>query len=254
MIELKSPRQIAIMHQAGQLLAGVMDTIEAAIAVGVTTQAIDKIARDEIKKLGGIASFMGYNGFPASLCASVNEQVVHGIPGGRKLENGDIIGIDIGMIHQGYHADMARTFGVGTISPQDQRLIEVTRASFWAGFHACRVGNRIGDIGAAVQGVAEEAGYGVVRELTGHGIGTHLHEEPEVPNFGKAGHGARIEPGLVIAVEPMINQGTWKVDFLADGWTTRVADGSKSAHYENTIAVTKDGPVALTLTRGEVAM
>lgn len=247
MIEAKSQAEIAIMYESGRRLSGVMKLLYEAVRPGVSTLELDRIAENEIRKLGGVPSFKGLYGFPASICASINEVIVHGIPGKKtKLKEGDIIGIDIGMCYNGFHSDMARTFAVGTISDEDQRLIDVTRESFWNGLKFAKIGNRIGDIGHEVQRTAESAGFSVVREMVGHGVGKKLHEEPEVPNFGKKGHGPRLIDGMVIAIEPMINAGVKEGKTLADGWTFVTADGAKSAHYENTIAITQEGPVALT--------
>lgn len=246
MITIKSKDEIALMAESGHLLSQVMGILHSTVDIGITTSELDRLAESEIKKRKGIASFKNYNGFPASICASVNEQVVHGFPSKRKLMDGDIIGIDLGMIFKGWHSDMARTFGVGNISPENQRLIEVTEQSFWNGIAMAIPGNRIGDIGHEVQRTAEAAGFSVVRALVGHGIGRSLHEAPEVPNFGKAGHGPRLTEGMTLAVEPMINAGTKEVYTLDDDWTVVTKDGKFSAHYENTIAVTDNGPKLLT--------
>ncbi len=246
MIHLKSSSEIAAMKTSGEMLSKVMETIYKNIRVGVTTKELDQIAYNAIKGMNAKPSFLNYHGFPGTICASVNEEVVHGFPSSRKLEEGDIIGIDMGLIFKGYHSDMARTFAIGEISKEKAKLIEVTRQCFWNGLKFAKIGNRIGDIGCEIQRTAEENGYGVVRELCGHGIGKNLHEEPEVPNFGKAGHGIRISEGLVIAIEPMINLGTKNVKTLKDGWTVVTADNKPSCHYENTIAITENGPIPLT--------
>jgi len=213
----------------------------------VTTKELDAIAEDYIRSRGGAPSFKGYGGFPGSICASVNEEVVHGIPSDRKLQEGDIIGIDCGVLLDGWQGDSAATFAVGKISADAQNLIDITRQSFYEGLKMCHPGMRLGDIGHAVQSYAESHGCGVVRDLCGHGIGREMHEDPEVPNFGKPGHGLRLVKGLVIAVEPMINLGTWRVRTLNDGWTCVTADGSLSGHYEHTIAITDGEPELLTL-------
>lgn len=247
MIEAKSKAEIAIMHESGRRLSSVMKLLYEAVHPGVTTLELDRIAENEIRKLGGVPSFKGLYGFPASICASINEVIVHGIPSKKlKLREGDIIGIDIGMCYNGFHSDMARTFAVGAISQEDQRLIDVTRESFWNGLKFAKIGNRIGDIGHEVQRTAESAGFSVVREMIGHGVGRKLHEEPEVPNYGKKGHGPRLIDGMVIAIEPMINAGVKEGLTLEDGWTYVTADGAKSAHYENTVAITQEGPIPLT--------
>ena len=247
MIETKSKAEIEIMHESGRRLAKVMKVLKEAVAPGISTKEIDRIAESEIRKLGGVPSFKGLYGFPASICASINDVIVHGIPSKKiKLQEGDIIGIDIGLCYNGFHSDMARTFGVGNISEEDKRLIEVTRNSFWNGFKMAVIGNRVGDIGHEVQRTAEGEGFSVVREMIGHGVGRELHEEPEVPNYGKKGHGPRLVEGMVIAIEPMINAGVKEGLTLDDGWTYVTADGAKSAHYENTVAITADGPIALT--------
>ena len=247
MIQIKSKAEIAIMHESGKRLSKVMEELHKAVRPGISTLELDAIAYETIKKLDGIPSFKGYGGFPGSVCASVNDEVVHGIPSKDViLQEGDIVGLDIGLIYKGFHSDMARTFAVGQISKEDQRLIDVTRQSFWDGLEYAKIGNRLGDISHAIQQTAEAAGYSVVRELCGHGIGRNLHEDPEVPNFGKSGRGPRLVDGLVIAIEPMINQGRKEVYVLDDDWTVVTADGKKSAHYENTVAITENGPMPLT--------
>lgn len=247
MIETKSKAEIAIMHESGRRLSSVMKVLSEAVCPGISTLELDRIAESEIRKLGGVPSFKGLYGFPATICASINDVIVHGIPNKKmKLKEGDIIGIDIGLCYNGYHSDMARTFAVGNISEEDQRLIDVTRESFWNGLKYATLGNRIGDIGHEIQRTAESAGFSVVREMIGHGIGREVHMEPEVPNYGKKGHGPRLIDGMVIAIEPMINAGVKEGITLEDGWTYVTADGAKSAHYENTVAITADGPIPLT--------
>lgn len=248
MITIKSASQIEKMRKSGEITKGALELIEEAIKPGVTTKQLDKIAYDYIKSKGAIPNFLNYNGFPGTICASVNDEVVHGIPNGRQvLKEGDIISIDMGAILDGWHSDAARTFGVGKISDEAQKLIDVTRESFFEGIKYARHGAKLGDISSAIQQYAESFGYGVVRDLVGHGIGTSLHEDPSVPNFGRAGHGVKLAAGMVLAVEPMINEGTWKVEMLDDGWTVVTADGKLSAHYENTIAITKGDCEILTL-------
>ncbi len=247
MITIKTREQIEKMRKAGKLTAEAIEAVHKAIRPGVTTKELDAIAEDYIRSRGGAPSFKGYGGFPGSICASVNEEVVHGIPSDRKLQEGDIIGIDCGVLLDGWQGDSAATFAVGKISADAQNLIDITRQSFYEGLKMCHPGMRLGDIGHAVQSYAESHGCGVVRDLCGHGIGREMHEDPEVPNFGKPGHGLRLVKGLVIAVEPMINLGTWRVRTLNDGWTCVTADGSLSGHYEHTIAITDGEPELLTL-------
>lgn len=245
-IELKSASELRQMRAGGKLLASVFERVSAAVRPGITTKELDQIAYDLITGAGAVPAFLGYHGFTGTLCTSVNDEVVHGIPGERVLEEGDIISVDCGLILNGFVADMANTFPVGRTSPEAQRLIDVTRQSFWAGCEQAREGNRLGDLSAAVQRVIEEAGYSVVRDYSGHGIGRSMHEPPQVPNYGDPGTGLQMKAGLVIAVEPMVNIGTWRTRTLDDEWTVVTADGSLSAHYEHSIAVTPDGPVVLT--------
>jgi methionyl aminopeptidase len=247
-IRRKSPAQIAKMRKAGRVVAEMHECIRAAIRPGVTTAELDAIGREVIERRGAVSNFLGYNGtYPAVICASPNDVVVHGIPGPVRLEEGDIIAVDCGAIVDGWHGDAAFTAGVGAISPEAQRLIEVTEASLLAGIEKMVPGNRIGDIGAAVQRVAEGAGFSVVREYVGHAIGTAMHEEPQVPNHGPAGRGERLKVGHVFAVEPMVNLGGAETEVLDDGWSVVTADGSLSAHFEHSIAITADGPQILTL-------
>ncbi len=247
MILIKSDSEIELMYESGQITAKALELAEKAIKPGMTTGELDSLIDEYIKSRGAKASFKNYNGFPASACISVNEVVVHGIPGGRVLKEGDIVSVDVGSYYKGFHSDAARTFPVGEVSSEAKKLIEVTRQSFFEGIKYAVPGMRIGDIGSHIQSYAESFGYGVVREMVGHGIGRALHEAPDVPNFGREGRGIRLSEGMCIAVEPMINQGTCKIKTLDDGWTTVTADGKLSAHYENTLAITKDGPKILTL-------
>jgi methionyl aminopeptidase len=247
MIVRKSPAEIEIMREAGRVSALALRLAGEAVAVGVTTAELDKIAEDAIRAEGGVPAFKGYHGFPATLCTSFNEQVVHGIPGTRKLRDGDILSIDVGAIIDGYYGDNARTFAVGDVATRTRRLMEVTQQSLEAGISKCRPGMRLYDISAAVQRVAEAAGFSVVREYVGHGIGRQMHEEPQVPNYGPAGKGPTLQPGMVLAIEPMINEGAAAVRQLDDGWTVVTADGKPSAHFEHTIAITEEGPDILTL-------
>ncbi len=246
MITLKSQREIELMRKAGYVTALAHQAIKEAIEPGITTLELDAIAEKVIRDHGGRPAFKNYNGFPASICASVNEQVVHGIPNNRPLKSGDIISVDIGVDLNGYYGDAARTHAVGDVSDEARALIDVTRTSFYEGLKHCEIGKRISDIGHAIQSYTEARGYGVVRDLIGHGVGTALHEDPEVPNYGNPGRGPRIREGLVIAIEPMINIGTYEVITLDDGWTVVTRDKTLSAHYENTVAITKNGPQILT--------
>jgi methionyl aminopeptidase len=244
----KSPEEIAKMRKAGRIVADVRARVAAAVRPGATTADLDAIAERDIRKAGAVPSFLGYRGtFPASICASVNDQVVHGIPGDRVLEEGDLLALDFGAIWQGYHADSAISVFVGEPpSAEAEKLVRVTEDSLEAGISEIREGNRLSDIGHAVQQVVEGAGFSVVREYVGHGIGQSLHEDPQIPNFGPPGRGPVLRPGLVVAVEPMVNMGGWETRVLDDGWTVVTEDGSLSAHFEHTIALTEEGPEVLT--------
>lgn len=247
MIKLKTAREIEEMKKAGALSAKVLRMVGDIIRPGISTLEIDQFAERVIRMHGGIPAFKGYMGFPASVCASVNNQVVHGIPSKEVvLKEGDIISIDTGAIVDGWVGDNAWTYAVGEIDEASQKLLEVTEACMWAGIDAARVGNHLGDIGYAVQSLAESHGYGVVRELTGHGIGRDMHEDPNVFNYGKKGRGVVLESGMVIAIEPMITMGAHKIKTLSDGWTIVTADGKNAAHFEKTIAITESGPIVLT--------
>lgn len=248
-ITIKSESQHESMRKAGALVGETLQLLGGYVKSGITTKELDEIAEEHIRKRGGIPSFLNYEGFPASICTSVNEQIVHGIPNKHvRLKDGDIISIDCGAIIEGFHGDAARTFTVGEVSDEVKKLIAVTRESFFKGMEQAVVGNHICDIARAVQKYAESFGYGVVRDLTGHGIGSDMHEAPEVPNFVdiRMGRGPKLVPGMAIAIEPMINLGTARIKVLPDGWTCITADGKPSAHYENTIFITKDGPEILT--------
>lgn len=235
------------MREAGRISARALRLVGEAVRPGVTTLELDAIAEEAIREAGAAPAFKGYHGFPATLCTSVNSQVVHGIPSkGVVLNEGDILSVDVGALFNGYYGDNAHTFAVGAVSDRTESLLRVTEESLWAGIEQCRVGKRLYDIGAAVQSRAEDAGYGVVREYVGHGIGRAMHEDPNVPNYGTAGTGPRLEAGMVLAIEPMVNAGTHVVDALPDGWTVVTRDGSLSAHFEHTVAVTDDGPLVLT--------
>ncbi len=243
MISIKNPAQLERMRQAGALLHEVMLKLREVIRPGETTAAIDAYAEELIRKAGAAPSFLNYRGYPASICASVDDQVVHGIPNDRSpLREGSILSIDCGLVLEGWQADSAFTVGIGVIAPELQRLIEVTERCFFEGVRQAVSGNRVGDIGHAVQTLAESQGYGVIRDLTGHGIGRSMHEDPSVPNFGEPGRGARLKAGMTLAVEPMISLGSWQVQEMEDGWTIKTLDGSPCAHYEHTIAVTESGP------------
>lgn len=247
MILIKSDSEIEIMYESGQITGGALALAEKSVAPGMTTGELDALIEKYIKSHGARPSFKNYNGFPAAACISVNEVVVHGIPGNRVLKEGDIVSVDVGSYYKGYHSDAARTFAVGKISDEAEKLIEVTKQSFFEGIKFALPGMRIGDIGSHIQAYAESFGFGVVREMVGHGVGRALHEAPDVPNYGREGHGIRLIEGMCIAVEPMITEGSYKIKTLPDGWTTVTADGKLAAHYENTLAITKDGPKLLTL-------
>jgi methionyl aminopeptidase len=247
MISIKSPREIEHMRRAGRITAQARALAGRLVKPGVTTLEIDQAVRKFIKSQGATPSFLNYNGFPGSACISVNDEVIHGIPGSRELKEGDIVSVDVGAFFEGFHGDCAATFPCGQISPEAENLIRVTRQSFFEGIHFARKGQRISDISHAVQQYAEANGCSLVRDYVGHGVGRKLHEAPEVPNFGPAGHGARLLPGMTIAVEPMVNQGTWEVKVLKNGWTVKTLDGALAAHYENTILITDGEPEILTV-------
>lgn len=246
MISLKSPREIECMRRAGRLTAQARALAGSMVRPGVTTHEIDTAVRKFIESHGAKPSFLGYSGFPGSACISINEEVIHGIPGPRKLKEGDIVSVDVGAFLDGFHGDCAATFACGQVSDEAMHLIHVTEQSFWEGIKLARSGNRVYDISHAVQQYVEASGCSVVRDFVGHGVGAKLHEPPEVPNFGPAGHGPRLQPGMTIAVEPMVCAGDWRVKVLRDGWTTVSADGSLTAHYENTILITDGEPEVLT--------
>lgn len=246
MIILKSQREIDIMREAGRMVALTREEVKKHIKPGITTKALDEIAENFIISLGGIPSFKGYNGFPGSVCLSVNEEVVHGIPSNRVLKDGDIVSLDIGVYYKGYHGDSAWTYPVGTISKADEQLLEVTLQSLYEGLKMAKPGNRVSDISAAIEAYVKPYRYGIVEEFTGHGIGKSLHEDPYVPNFGKPGSGALLKPGMTICVEPMVNIGTKRVRILSDNWTTVTADKKNSAHFEHMIAITETGYEILT--------
>ena len=249
LITLKSPREQEAMHRAGRIAAEARALAGSMVRPGVTTKEIDDAVRKFIRGQGAKPSFLGYGGFSGSACISVNQVVIHGIPSRRIIiREGDIVSVDVGAFIDGVHGDCAATYPCGAISDEAQRLIDATRQSFWEGFRFAKEGCRVSDISHAVQVYVEEHGYSVVRDFVGHGVGARLHEAPEVPNFGPAGHGARLQPGMAIAVEPMVCAGDWHVKVLKDGWTTVTEDGSLAAHYENTILITEDGPEITTVT------
>ncbi len=251
-VTIKSEHEIELMRESGKRLAIVHDEIGKMIRPGVSTRELNKKADELIRELGGTPNFLHLYGYPATICASVNEVVVHGIPSKEKiLQEGDIIGIDMGLIYKGYHSDAARTHGVGEISEEDRKLIDVTKQSFFEGIRFARAGRHLYEISEAIQKYAESFGYGVVRDMVGHGIGTKLHEDPEVPNFKPFGRGKGLllRPGMTLAIEPMIAAGTWRIEVLDDEWTTVTADGKKCAHYENTVLITEGEPEILSLYR-----
>lgn len=247
MIVLKTSRELALMKEACRISAGALRVAGEAVKPGVSTAEIDRVAYEYIKSQGAEPNFLNLYGFPATACISVNDEVIHGIPSKKRiLKEGDIVSIDLGAKLHGFNGDNAATFACGKISEEAQRLIDVTRESLYEAIKVALPGNKIGDIGACVQQYCEARGFSVVRQYTGHGVGKELHEDPAVPNFGTPGRGIRLLPGMTIAIEPMINQGTKEIKKLSDGWTVKTADGKLSAHFENTVAVTKDGPVILT--------
>ena len=247
MIVLKTGRELNIMKEACRISAGALQTAGKAVEPGVTTAELDRLAEEYIRSQGGEPNFKNYEGYPATACISINNEVIHGIPRkDRIIREGDIVSIDLGAAKNGYNGDNAATFVAGTCSPEAKRLLDTTRESLYKGIEKAVPGGRIGDIGHAVQAYCEERGYSVVRDFVGHGVGTKLHEDPSVPNFGHEGRGIRLLPGMTLAIEPMINQGTYKVKQLSDGWTVVTEDGKLSAHFEHTVAITSNGPVILT--------
>lgn len=246
MIILKSERELRYMRDAGRIVAGTLEEVKKATRPDVTTQELDKVAEEYIKGAGAIPAFKGYHGFPGNICTSVNEQVVHGIPGLRRLKSGDNVSIDIGAVINGYYGDAAITVPVGEVDAEVAKLIKVTEASLNKGLEQAVAGNKLSDISHAVQVEAEAHGYGVVRDYVGHGIGRNMHEDPQIPNYGPPGRGPRLKPGMTLAIEPMINLGTYGVKTLDDGWTVVTTDGKRSAHFEHTVVVTENGPEILT--------
>ena len=248
MIQLKNPDQIKIMKEAGRITGEALLVARDHVRPGISTYELDRLVREHIEKAGAKPSFLGYGGFPGSACISINDEVIHGIPSKKRfLQEGDVVKIDVGAFYKGFHGDSARTIAVGRVSDEAQKLIDVTRASFFAGIDQLKVGGRLGDVGAAIDGLVVANGFSTVKRYIGHGIGRELHESPDVPNYGTPGRGTRLCAGLVIAIEPMVNIGTETVRELSDGWTVKTADGSLSAHYENTVALTGDGIINLTL-------
>ena len=246
MVILKTKEELQLMRRAGAITAQALHAGGAAVRPGVTTRQVDRVIHDYIVRCGAMPSFLGYGGFPAAACISVNDEVIHGIPGDRVLREGDIVSIDVGAKISGYHGDSAYTFACGKISPEALSLLDATQTALSNGIAQAVVGNRVGDISAAVQGTVEPKGYSVVRDYVGHGVGKDLHEAPEVPNYGAPGHGVRLTAGMVIAIEPMINAGAWTVKVLSNDWTVVTRDHALSAHFEHTVAITQDGPVILT--------
>ena len=251
-VTIKSKHEIQLMREAGKRLEDVHNQLAEFIRPGISTLEIDQFGEKAIRAYGCIPNFLNYNGYPASICVSVNDEVVHGIPNKHRiLQEGDIVSLDAGLIYEGYHSDAARTYGVGKISEEAERLIRVTRESFFKGIKLAVPGNHLFDISEAIQKHVESNGFSIVRDLVGHGIGTHLHEDPQIPNFKEKRKGMKLRPGMTLAIEPMVNEGTFEVEWLDDDWTVVTADGSLAAHYENTIAITEDGYEILTLSDKE---
>ena len=245
-ITVKSPQEMEMMREAGAIVGSVLTLLKRTVEPGISTKELDQVAYKEITRHGAKPTFKGYRGFPASICASVNEQIVHGIPSKRELKEGDIVKLDVGATLGGLIGDAAVSLAVGAVDEEVEALMEATRQSLEVGIEASQAGNRVGDIGAAIQDFGEAKGYGVVREFVGHGVGRFLHEDPQVPNYGQAGKGPLLRPGMCIAIEPMLNMGDWRTRILDDQWTVVTADGKLSAHFEHTIAITEDGPEILT--------
>ena len=249
-ISIKSAREIELMTEAGRLLAIVHEEMKKALKPGMTTKDIDRLGKEVIRSFGCVPSFLNYHGYPASICVSVNDEVVHGIPTDKRiLRDGDIVSLDAGLIYKGYHSDAARTYAIGEVSQKAKDLMRVTEECFFEGIKYAKEGNHLFDISAAIGRYAEARGYGVVRDLCGHGIGSQLHEAPEIPNYEMIRRGPKLRSGMTLAIEPMINIGTWEVEWLDDDWTVVTRDGSLSAHYENTVLITEDEPILLTLSK-----
>jgi methionyl aminopeptidase len=245
-VKIKSVKQIERMREVGKIVAYTHEVLRAAIKPGITTEELDRIAENEIRKHNAVPAFKGYGGFPGSICASVNEQVVHGIPGPYVLKDGDIISIDIGAYKDNFFGDAAKTHGVGVVSENAQKLMDVTKKSFYEGLKYCKEGYRLSDVSYAIQQLVESEGFSIVRDYVGHGIGTELHEYPQIPNYGEPGRGLRLVKGMVLAIEPMVNAGLYNVKTLSDQWTVVTVDGKNSAHYEHTVAITDEEPMLLT--------
>ena len=245
MIILKSRSEIEKMRKSNAIVAAILEELRKKIRPGVKTIELDRLSEELALKKGARPAFKGYRGYPYSLCASVNSEVVHGMPSDKELKEGDIVSLDFGILNDGYYGDAAVTVPVGEISPAAKRLLRVTEEALYRGIAEVKAGNRIGDISAAIQGHVEASGYSVVRDLVGHGIGKSLHEDPQVPNYGLSGRGVELKPGMVFAIEPMVNEGTYRVEILRDGWTVVTADGKLSAHFEHSVAITENGPVIL---------
>lgn len=251
-VTIKSKHEIQLMREAGKKLEDVHNQLAEIIKPGISTYEIDQFGEKAIRAYGCIPNFLNYNGYPASICVSVNDEVVHGIPSKKRiLQEGDIVSLDAGLIYEGYHSDAARTYGVGEISEEAKKLIQVTKESFFKGICLAKPGNHLFDISEAIQEHVERNGFSIVRDLVGHGIGTHLHEDPQIPNFKERRRGMKLRPGMTLAIEPMVNAGTFEVEWLDDDWTVVTADGSLAAHYENTIAITEEGYEILTLSDKE---
>jgi methionyl aminopeptidase len=246
-IIIKSPREIAIMREAGRVVAAVIEALTETVRAGVTTGELDEVADKELKKHGAVSAFKGYRGFPASICTSINEEVVHGIPGSRSLKSGDIVSLDVGAILDGFYGDAAVTLPVGKISLEAQKLVDTTKGALQAGIAAARSGARLGDVSAAIQSYIESRNFSVVREYVGHGVGRDLHEDPQIPNFGIAGEGPLLRKGMTLALEPMVNAGEWRTKVADNKWTVSTIDGRLSAHFEHTIAITDGSPEILTM-------
>lgn len=246
-ISIKSDGEIQKMRQAADILVRTHELVAEHIKIGITTKELDDIAEKYILSQGGTPSFKDYGGYPATICASINDEVVHGIPSARKLQQGDLLSVDIGVYFNGYHSDAARSYGVGQLSEEMQRLIDVTKQSFYEGLKFARVGHHLSEISQAIQDYVEDNGFSVVRDLVGHGIGREIHEEPQIPNYKTPGRGPKLQKGMVLAIEPMVNMGTWQVNVLEDDWTIVTRDGMPSAHYENTIVITEEEPEILTI-------
>ena len=250
-VTIKSEAEIELMRESGRLLSIMHEELHKALKPGMSTLDIDRLGEKIIRDFGCIPNFKNYNGYPASICVSVNDEVVHGIPSKHRiLQEGDIVSLDAGLIYKGYHSDAARTWGIGEISKEAKRLIDVTRESFFEGMKFVKEGNHLHDISAAIQNYVESHGYSVVRDLVGHGIGTHLHEDPQIPNYKRRGRGLKLMAGMTLAIEPMVNEGGYEVEWLDDDWTVVTADGELSAHYENTVLITEGDPVILSQANG----